>query len=181
MIVSRTNVDRCLMPNRSTNTVAAVRIATGVFFLFFAEYKLSDPVFASTTFPDQWLKQFIAQGAVSFYAPFLQKVVLPHHVFFGYLVGVLELFIGLSLVLGLWVRAASIVGVLHMINLTLATWWAPGHDVPKWRYFGNELDHLPLLFLFLIFFSLNAGRAWGLDGVLHRRKLQKGSFFGRTG
>src|SRR5689334_25162611 len=150
MIVSRTNVDRCLMPNRSTNTVAAVRIATGVFFLFFAEYKLSDSVFASTTFPDQWLKQFIAQGAVSFYAPFLQKVVLPHHVFFGYLVGVLELFIGLSLVLGLWVRVASVVGVLHMINLTLATWWAPGAACPNgvssgtnltsrlWRFFSSS-------------------------------------------
>ncbi|HKW24160.1 MAG TPA: DoxX family protein [Terriglobales bacterium] len=165
----------------SSKTVAAVRIATGVFFLFFAEYKLADPAFASTTFPDQWLKQFIAQGAVSFYAAFLQKVVLPHHVFFGYGVGVLELCIGISLVLGLWVRAASVVGVLHMINLTLATWWEPGHNMPKWRYFGNELDHLPLLFLFLIFFSVNAGRAWGLDGVLRRRKLQKGSFFGRTG
>ncbi len=169
------------MPNRaSTTTVAVVRIATGVFFLFFAEYKLADSVFARTTFPDQWLKEFISQGAVSFYAGFLQKVVLPHHVFFGYGAGFLELFIGLSLVLGLWVRAASVVGVLHMINLTLATWWAPGRDVPKWRYFGNELDHLPLLFLFLIFFSLNAGRTWGLDGMLRRRKLQKSNFFGRT-
>ena len=169
------------MPNRTASTtVAVVRIATGIFFLFFAEYKLADSVFARATFPDQWLKQFMSQGAVSFYAAFLQKVVLPHHVFFGYGVGLLELFIGLSLVLGLWVRAASVGGVLHMISLTLATWWAPGHDVPKWRYFGNELDHLPLLFLFLIFFSVNAGGAWGLDGVLRRRKLQKGSFFGRT-
>jgi uncharacterized membrane protein YphA (DoxX/SURF4 family) len=169
------------MPNRSsTTTVAVVRIATGIFFLFFAEYKLADSVFARATFPDQWLKQFISQGAVSLYAAFLQKVVLPHHVLFGYGVGLLELFIGLSLVLGLWVRAASIVGVLHMLNLTLATWWEPGHNMPKWRYFGSELDHLPLLFLFLIFFSVNAGRTWGLDGVLRGRRLQKRSFFGRT-
>lgn len=164
----------------STRTVAVVRIATGVFFLFFAEYKLADSVFARTTFPGQWLKEFISQGAVGFYAGFLQKVVLPHHVLFGYLVGVVELFIGVSLVLGLWVRAASILGVLHMTNLTLATWWEPGHNMPKWRYFGAELDHLPLLFLFLIFFAANAGRTWGLDGVLRRRKLQKTSFFART-
>ncbi|HKW26403.1 MAG TPA: DoxX family protein [Terriglobales bacterium] len=169
------------MANRASSiTVAAVRIATGVFFLFFAEYKLADSVFANTTFPDQWLKQFISQGAVSFYAGFLQKQVLPHHVLFGYSVGVLELFIGISLVLGLWVRAASVVGVLHMLSLTLATWWEPGYNVPKWRYFGNELDHLPLLFLFLIFFTANAGYTLGLDGVLHRRKLEKRSFFGRN-
>jgi uncharacterized membrane protein YphA (DoxX/SURF4 family) len=162
----------------AAKTLAAVRIATGVFFLFFGEYKVADPVFARTTFPQQWLKDFISQGAVSFYAGFLQGTVLPHHVFFGYAVGVLELFIGLSLVLGLWVRAASILGTLHMINLTLATWWEAGHNVPTWRYFGAELDHLPLLFLFLIFLTANAGRTWGLDGVLHRR--QRPNFLARS-
>ncbi len=168
------------MPNHApAKTLAAVRIATGVFFLYFGEYKLADSVFASTSFPQQWLKEFISQGAVSFYAAFLQKVVLPHHVFFGYAVGAVESFIGTSLVFGLWVRAASVLGVLHMINLTLATWWEPGHNVPRWRYFGNELDHLPLLFLFLIFFTAKAGRTWGLDGVLHRRQRLKSNFLAR--
>lgn len=166
------------MPNHApAKTLAAV--ATGVFFLYFGEYKLADSVFASTSFPQQWLKEFISQGAVSFYAAFLQKVVLPHHVFFGYAVGAVESFIGTSLVFGLWVRAASVLGVLHMINLTLATWWEPGHNVPRWRYFGNELDHLPLLFLFLIFFTAKAGRTWGLDGVLHRRQRLKSNFLAR--
>lgn len=168
------------MHNRAAaKTLAAVRIATGVFFLFFGEYKLADSVFATTTFPQQWLKEFISQGAVSFYAAFLQKAVLPHHVFFGYAVGAVESFIAVSLVLGLWVRAASVLGALHMLNLALATWWEPGHNVPTWRYFGNELDHLPLLFLFLIFFTANAGRTWGLDAVLHRRKRLKSDFLAR--
>jgi thiosulfate dehydrogenase [quinone] large subunit len=170
------------MHNHSAaKTMAAVRVATGVFFLFFGEYKLADSVFARTTFPEQWLKQFIAQDAVGFYAGFLHDVVLPHHVFFGYLVGVAELFIGLALVLGLLVRAASVVGALHMINLTLATWWEPGHNVPTWRYFGAVLDHLPLLFLFLIFLAANAGRTWGLDGVLDRRRRLKTNFLSRAG
>lgn len=159
-------------------TIAAVRVATGVFFLFFGEYKLADSVFGRTTFPQQWLHEFISQGAVGFYANFLQKTVLPHHVFFGYTVGVVESLIGISLVLGLCVRFASVLGALHMINLTLATWWEPGHNVPRWHYLGNELDHLPLLFLFLIFFTANAGRTWGLDGVFRRHKLRKTSFFG---
>lgn len=165
------------MPNRlSAQTLAAVRIATGVFFLFFGEYKLADSAFARSAFPDQWLHEFITQGAVGFYSRFLQNVVLPHHVFFGYAVGAVELFIGISLVLGLWVRAASVLGVLHMINLTLATWWEAGHGVPTWRYFGAELDHLPLLFLFLIFFAAGAGRTWGLDGLLLRRKPESHTF-----
>jgi len=50
----------------------------------------------------------------------------------------------------------------------LATWWEPGHGVPVWRYFGAELDRLPLLFLFVIFFVSDAGQEWGLDGAFVR-------------
>jgi hypothetical protein len=58
--------------------------------------------------------------------------------------------------------------MLHMVSLTLATWWSPGHGVPLWRYFGAELDHLPLLLLFLIFFAAGPAGWWprgrrGLD------------------
>jgi uncharacterized membrane protein YphA (DoxX/SURF4 family) len=80
------------------------------------------------------------------------------------MVGAAELFIGICLLLGLWVRIASVIGALHMVSLTLATWWEAGHGVPVWRYFGAELDHLPLLFLFIIFFVSDAGQEWGLDG-----------------
>jgi hypothetical protein len=48
---------------------------------------------------------------------------------------------------------------------------ATRHVVPVWRYFGTELDHLPLLFLFIIFFVSDAGRQWGLDG--RRQKLTR--------
>jgi uncharacterized membrane protein YphA (DoxX/SURF4 family) len=75
------------------------------------------------------------------------------------------MFIGVSLLLGIWVRLASVLGALYMLNLTLATWWEVGHGVPVWRYFGAELDHLPLLLLFVVFFASDAGREWGLDGL----------------
>lgn len=88
--------------------------------------------------------------------------MLPHAVLLGYTVGVVELLIAASLLLGWRVRFFSVIGVLYMINLTLATWNAPGPGA-IWRYFGNELDHIPLLFLFVIFFSTRAGETWGLD------------------
>jgi thiosulfate dehydrogenase (quinone) large subunit len=144
-------------------TIAVVRIATSVFFLLFGEYKLSGPGFAHGGFQG-YLQDFIANGAVGFYRPFLSRIILPHAVVFGYMVGVGELFIGISLLLGLWVRPASVLGVLYLLNLTLATWWGPGRGAPVWRYFGAELDHLPLLLLFVIFFAADAGRVWGLDG-----------------
>jgi uncharacterized membrane protein YphA (DoxX/SURF4 family) len=150
---------------RSTSllrTVAAVRIAVSVFFLLFGEYKVAGPAFAHGGF-QAYLQDFIANGAVSFYRPFLSGVVQPHAVFLGYFVGVLELFVGISLLLGLWVRPACIVGGLFLVNMLLSTWWEPGHGVPVWRFFGAELDHLPLLLLLIVFYAADAGRVWGLD------------------
>jgi uncharacterized membrane protein YphA (DoxX/SURF4 family) len=150
---------------RSTSllrTVAAVRIAASVFFLLFGEYKVAGPAFAHGGF-QTYLQDFITNGAVSFYRPFLSGVVQPHAVFFGYFVGVLELFVGISLLLGLWVRPACIVGGLFLVNMLLSTWWEPGRGLPVWRYFGAELDHLPLLLLLIVFYAADAGRVCGLD------------------
>jgi thiosulfate dehydrogenase (quinone) large subunit len=154
-------------PSSLTKTLAVARMATAVFFLFFGEYKVFDSGFAHGGF-QQYLSEYLQGSAVSFYRPVLAHVILPHVVFFGYLVGVIELFIGLSLLVGLYVRAASVLGALHMISLTLATWWEPGHGVPSWRYFGAELDHLPLLLLFIVFYAADAGKTWGLDGMRRR-------------
>lgn len=147
----------------AARTIAVVRILTGAIFILFGEYKVASPAFAHGGFQQQWLAAFINHDAVSIYRPFLLHVVQPHAIFFGYFVGGGELLIGLSLISGLWVRPASIFGAIHMISLTLATWNQVGPG-PIWRYFGAELDHIPLLFLFAIFFTARAGETWGLDG-----------------
>jgi uncharacterized membrane protein YphA (DoxX/SURF4 family) len=147
----------------AAKAIAGARIVASIFFLLFGEYKLAASGFAHGGFQG-YLRDFIATGSVSFYRPVLSGLILPHAVFFGYVVGAVESFIGLSLLFGLWVRTASILGALFILNLTLATWWEPGHNAPLWRYFGAELDHIPLLLLFIIFFAADAGKVWGLDG-----------------
>jgi uncharacterized membrane protein YphA (DoxX/SURF4 family) len=149
-------------------TIALARIATGFLFLLFGQYKVASPAFAHGGF-QQYLQGYIQNDAVSFYRPILAHIVLPHAVLFGYVVGILELWIALSLISGLWVRATSIMGAFFMLNLTLATWWEPGHDAPLWRYFGAQLSTIPLLFLFMIFLASDAGTTWGLDSTLRKR------------
>ncbi len=149
-----------------SRTIAGVRIATSVFFLLFGEYKVAGPGFAHGGF-QTYLQDYIANTAVSFYRPVLAGLVLPHAVFFGYVVGIVELLVGISLLIGLWVRPGSVLGLLFLLNLTLAAWWEPGHGAPLWRYFGARLDTLPLMLLLIIFFAADAGRVWGLDA---RRK-----------
>jgi len=147
----------------ATKTIAGVRIATSVFFLLFGEYKLAGPGFAHGGFQG-YLQSYITSSAVSFYRPILSGLILPHAVFFGYGVGVIEIFVGICLLVGFWVRPACVVGIFFLLNLTLAAWWEPGHGVPLWRYFGARLDTLPLLLLLIVFFAADAGKIWGLDG-----------------
>jgi thiosulfate dehydrogenase (quinone) large subunit len=146
-------------------TIAVARIVTGMMFVFFGVWKTFWPTFAYSTM-QQALVQYIQHDAVGLYRGFLARVVAPHPVFFGYAVGIGELLIGLALVLGLWVRPAAIFGMLHMFSLVLATWRGPA-PAPPWRYVANQLEHIPLLLLFAIFFAFRAGEKWGLDARSH--------------
>jgi len=117
-------------------TIAAVRIATAVFFLLFGQYKIFGPEFTHGGF-QQYLQSFVQSSAVSFYQPILNDLILPHAVFFGYLVGVLEMFVGVCLLLGIWVRPASVLGAVHMVSLMLAT--APGGPKAALRLLGMDM------------------------------------------
>ena len=120
---------------RLSKALLIARLAVGIFFIFFGQYKVFGSTFAQTGFA-HYLDGYIHQTAVGFYRPVLSHIVLPHAVVFGYLVGVVELFIGISLILGVSVRVASVLGMLHMLSLTLATWWAArtrcaGMEIPR--------------------------------------------------
>jgi uncharacterized membrane protein YphA (DoxX/SURF4 family) len=120
--------------------MAGVRVAAAVFFLLFGEYKVAGPGFAHGGF-QTFLHDSIANSAVIFYRPILSGLVLPHPVVFGYLVGVVELRIGIALLVGLWVRLACVLGILFLLNLTLAAWREPGHGARGgalfWRSAGS--------------------------------------------
>ncbi|MHB8411278.1 MAG: DoxX family protein [Candidatus Acidiferrales bacterium] len=158
-------------PEAARKTIAVVRILTGIIFLFFGEYKIAGPAFAHGGF-EGWIHGWLSQNEpVGFYRVFLEKFVLVHPVLCARIVGWGELAIGIALVLGLFVRIASVGGAIHMISLALATWYGPGHGAAMWKYFGANLDHIPLLFLFAIFFATRAGETWGVDGVRQKRHV----------
>jgi len=155
----------------SSTAMAVARIGVGIMFLFFAEYKLASTEFAREGY-SKWVTGFMQETAVSFYKPFLQ-FTLHHAMFFAYAVAIIELLIGLSMVLGFRVRLFSIVGVFFMLQLVLSTWNLPA-GTPAWRYLGNELEHIPLLLMFIIFYAHSAGETLGLDaGRVSRPSARK--------
>lgn len=154
--------------------IACVRVTTGIIFFLFAEYKIAGSEFTPAGF-EHWVRGWVEQGqVVGFYKPVLVNIALGHPVFCARLVAWGELGIAVSLILGLLVRPAAIGGVILMINFILSTWYGPGHDAPVWQYFGANLDHIPLLFLFVVFYATRAGNVWGLDGRLREMKGRAG-------
>src|SRR2546423_2266469 len=145
---------------RASKAMALVRMAVGIMFLFFAEYKFASPEFAHGGYA-KYVANYVDASAVSFYKLFL-RLTLRHPVVSGYAVAVAELLIGLSMLLGYKVRVFSLAGALFMLNLLLCTWNAPGPGA-YWRYLGNEIDNLAMFFLFVLFFVHRAGEVWGLD------------------
>jgi thiosulfate dehydrogenase (quinone) large subunit len=144
----------------SSMSMALARIVVGIMFLFFAQYKLMGRDFAHGGYA-KYVSGYEQVTAVNAYKPFL-RATLQHPVASGYAVGVAELLIGLSMLLGFWVRPFAVMGGLFMLNLLLCTWVLPPGS-PPWKYFGNELDNIGLLLLFVLFFAHNAGRTLGLD------------------
>src|SRR5271156_3046014 len=141
------------MSKRLTNSqaLAALRIAIGILFLIFGQYKVFGTGFTLGGGFQYWINLFISQGGTyPFMVDVLRSFVLPHGTLIAFLVAYGELAIGLSLLTGILVRTASIFGAIYMIALIFAANY-PGADVPLWRYFGASVGHSVFLLCFLTF------------------------------
>ena len=134
----------------NARALAGLRIAVGVFFLMFGEYKVFGTQFTLGGGFQGWIQRFLADGAYPFMAPVLQGFVLPHGTAIAFLVAYGELAIGLSLVLGVLVRAASACGFVYMLALMFSANY-PGAGAVPWQYFGASLDHSILALCFAAF------------------------------
>jgi len=151
------------------HVLAVCRIFVGLMFFLFGEYKIFRPGFAESGL-QFWISQF---SPFPFYQPFLTHWISPHPVYLDRVVGYGELAIGLALISGLFVRAASLGGLFEMLNLLAASGFSPGPHAELWKSFGANLDHICPALLFIIFFFAHAGETWGLDGWWAARKSMR--------
>ena len=149
----------------NTRALVFLRIAVGVLFLIFAEYKVFGTEFTLGGGFDGWINRFVADGAYPFMVPVLRDFVLPHHTAIAFLVAYGELAIGLSLVLGLLVRTASVCGIVYMLTLLFSSNY-PGAGPPLWQYFGASLDHSVLALCFAAFALSSVGKAFTIRPML---------------
>ena len=135
---------------RNASAIAFLRVCVGFFFLIFAQYKVFGREFTRGGGFQSWINRFIQDGAYPFMLPILKGFVLRHVTGISFLVAYGELAIGISLLIGLWSKAASAFGFVYMLGLLFSSNY-PGHGAPLWQYFGASLDHSILALCFLAF------------------------------
>ena len=148
--------------------LAGLRIAVGLLFLIFGEYKVFGTQFTLHGGFEGWIHQFLqSDAAYPFFVPILEKFVLPHAMPIAFLVAYGELAIGLALVLGVFSRIASAFGLAYMLALLFSSNF-PGHQVQFWQYFGASLDHSVLAFCFVCFMIGRADERFSAMGWSRR-------------
>lgn len=159
--------------DRNAVALAWLRIAVGVLFLVFGQYKVFGTQFTLGGGFQSWINRFVTEGAYPFMLPMLRDFVLPYGTVIAFLVAYGELAIGLALVAGVLVRTASVFGVVYMLSLLFSSNY-PGPHAPLWQYFGASLDHSVLALCFAAFFAGDADRVLSLGSYLRRRSRAAG-------
>jgi thiosulfate dehydrogenase [quinone] large subunit len=141
--------------------LAFLRIAVGLLFLIFGQYKVFSTQFTLHGGFQFWINQFLEQRAYPFMVPVLRGFVLPHATSIAFLVAYSEFAIGIALTLGILARAASLGGLVFMLTLLFSSNY-PGASAPFWQYFGASLDHSVLALCFAAFLIGQSDTVWAL-------------------
>jgi uncharacterized membrane protein YphA (DoxX/SURF4 family) len=148
--------------SRNALALAVLRIGVGAFFLVFGEYKVFGTQFTLGGGFQYWIHKFLDEGgAYPFMVPVLQDFVLRFATPIAFLVAYGELAIGLALVFGLAVRAASICGLIFMLTLLISSDY-PGAHAVFWQYFGASLSHSVFALCFGVFLLARSEARWSV-------------------
>jgi uncharacterized membrane protein YphA (DoxX/SURF4 family) len=145
----------------NARALAFLRIAVGLLFVIFGQYKVFGTQFTLHGGFEFWINRFLTEGAYPFMVPILRGFVLPHARPIAFLVAYGELAIGISLCLGVWVRRASAFGILFMLTLLFSSNY-PGAGAPLWQYFGASLNHSVLALCFAAFLLGDSDAVWAM-------------------
>ena len=159
-----------ISPDANARALAFLRIAVGILFLIFGEYKVFGTQFTLHGGFQFWINKWLQEGsAYPFIVPILKNFVLPHATPIAFLVAYAEFSIGLALVLGILVRIASVGGLLFMLTLLFSSDY-PGAGAPLWQYFGASLGHSVFALCFASFLIAAPNIPFSIRHLLFRSR-----------
>lgn len=156
--------------SRPQEWLAALRIVVGLYFAkaLWQKLELLGGVLPVPMASGRWIETMpklvarqAAENPILWYKQFLEGTVLQHPAVFAHLTAVGEAAVGIGLTLGLLTGLSSAVGLSMAVAYGLAT---------QWMSPGQRGFHIVLVSLMVAFFGARAGRRWGLDEIIARRK-----------
>jgi hypothetical protein len=129
-----------------------------------AGFAVTTSITARTTGLCDWVGLMSIYSLVPLQASLVKSVVIPNLAWMGWLIFLMEAFVAVSLILGLFTRLGGVAGLLQALNLLLGVSAVPG----EWYW-----TYLMLAIFGLVFLAIPAGRILGVDARL-RPRLQAG-------
>ena len=158
--------------NANATALAFLRIAVGVFFLVFGQYKVFGTAFTLHGGFEEDVNAMLHGGSTfPFMVPVVENVILAHPHTIAFMVAYGELLIGLSLIFGVLSRLASVFGLILMILMWFAGGY-PGPHVALWRYWGASLDWSIFTLCFVAMIVGQPEERWSLGQLEFFRKLK---------
>jgi thiosulfate dehydrogenase [quinone] large subunit len=139
-------------------TLALLRIGYGLVWLKEATWK-KPPDFGMRAGDGlwYWTNQMLTYSLAAPHKYFVEHVVIPNFILFGYLTLATELFIGVTMVLGGLTRLGALMALLMAMNITTGLIRHPAEWPPA---------YLMLIGYSILFLSFRAGRVMGLDALI---------------
>jgi len=153
--------------------LAVLRIAVGVWFAksIFTKLTLLGGFVPMPIASVRWvqlmpklLEKYAAGNPLTSYQTFLEGTVIPHASVFAQLTALGESAAGLLLVLGLLTELGAAVALLLVVCYYLAVFWQGA---------SQQGFHYVLAVSLIVILGSSAGRRWGLDGWLARRRERR--------
>ena len=129
-----------------------------------ANFAVSTSFTARTTGLCDWVGLMSVYSLIPLQGSLVKSLVIPNLAWMGYLIFLMEAFVAVSLILGLFTRLGGLAGLLQAVNLFFGVSAVPY----EWYW-----TYLMLAILGLIFMAVPTGRSLGLDAWL--RPLLQGS------
>lgn len=153
--------------------LALLRIAVGLFFIIFGQYKVFGFGFVHSGFRD-YVDGFIRDGAYPFMVPVLRWILAHAATAMALAVGYGELLIGISLLIGLLSRVASIFGCALMLAMWLSGGY-PGPHAASWMYWGASLNWSVFAICFVVLAAGHPEKAASVRRIVATGSRRTGS------
>jgi len=145
-----------------------VRMLVGFVYVCFGVGRLFDAGLFEISFVDR--VAFWETAVAPWYA-WAWTIISAHPLRWAAFFGAVELFIGLSLLLGLAMRPACLVGMFYQLHLFALSWYPNDQPFTVAQFFELHLEQIALFCVILLLGAGRAGRTWGL-GALYRHRFR---------